>query len=288
MKARRTRAEKGVATKEEAPSWGLPVTSKMCSPFSTGESSRLVQIAEVGLEGGVGRNRGASRGDRSRRRAHGRTRSGRRGSARAVGSRGERLLREDGVRVVHEVLEELLVLAAEVLAGLLEAVDLVQLVLLLGKRLANDLAGLLVGLVADALCVIARVCHELVGDGRIHQFCIRSGDRPEFRFADAHTEMHKFSFDGLTETVARLARENAPVYFTIDLDCLDPSVFPGTGTPEAGGVSFTELLTAIIGVSRLRVVAADVNELAPMLDTSGASTAVACKTVRELLLSLCK
>ena len=135
---------------------------------------------------------------------------------------------------------------------------------------------------------VIRRCHELVGDGRIHQFCIRSGDRPEFRFADAHTEMHKFSFDGLTETVARLARENAPVYFTIDLDCLDPSVFPGTGTPEAGGVSFTELLSAIIGVSRLRVVAADVNELAPMLDTSGASTAVACKTVRELLLSLCK
>ena len=135
---------------------------------------------------------------------------------------------------------------------------------------------------------VIRRCHELVGDGRIHQFCIRSGDRPEFRFADAHTEMHKFSFDGLTETVARLARENAPVYFTIDLDCLDPSVFPGTGTPEAGGVSFTELLSAIIEVSRLRVVAADVNELAPMLDTSGASTAVACKTVRELLLSLCK
>ena len=135
---------------------------------------------------------------------------------------------------------------------------------------------------------VIRRCHELVGDGRIHQFCIRSGDRPEFRFADAHTEMHKFSFDGLTETVARLARENAPVYFTIDLDCLDPSVFPGTGTPEAGGVSFTELLSAIIGVSRLKVVAADVNELAPMLDTSGASTAVACKTVRELLLSLCK
>lgn len=135
---------------------------------------------------------------------------------------------------------------------------------------------------------VIRRCHELVGDGRIHQFCIRSGDRPEFRFADAHTEMHKFSFDGLTETVARLARENAPVYFTIDLDCLDPSVFPGTGTPEAGGVSFTELLSAIMGVSRLKVVAADVNELAPMLDTSGASTAVACKTVRELLLSLCK
>ncbi len=135
---------------------------------------------------------------------------------------------------------------------------------------------------------VIRRCHELVGDGRIHQFCIRSGDRPEFRFADAHTEMHKFSFDGLTETVARLARENAPVYFTIDLDCLDPSVFPGTGTPEAGGVSFTELLSAIMTVSRLKVVAADVNELAPMLDTSGASTAVACKTVRELLLSLCK
>ena len=77
-----------------------------------------------------------------------------------------------------------------------------------------------------------------------------------------------------------------PVYFTIDLDCLDPSVFPGTGTPEAGGVSFLQLLEAIRTVCTARIVGADVNELAPMLDASGVSTATACKVLRELLLAL--
>ena len=85
-----------------------------------------------------------------------------------------------------------------------------------------------------------------------------------------------------------LEESQAPFYFTIDLDCLDPAAFPGTGTPEAGGVTFPQLLEAIRLVSRTRVVAADVNELAPMLDPSGVSTAAACKVLRELLLALSK
>ena len=136
-------------------------------------------------------------------------------------------------------------------------------------------------------CVIRR-CHDLVGDGRIHQFCIRSGEREEFRFAKDHTDLHPFSFEGLEEVVRQLEQSGAPVYLTIDLDCLDPSAFPGTGTPEAGGVSFLQLLEAIRLVSRTHVVAADVNELAPMLDPSGVSTATACKVLRELLMCLSK
>ena len=136
-------------------------------------------------------------------------------------------------------------------------------------------------------CVIRR-CHDILGDGRIHQFCIRSGDREEFRFADAHTDMHKFDFSGLEALCSRLAEEKVPVYFTIDLDCLDPSAFPGTGTPEAGGVTFLQLLAAIRTVAKTNVVGADVNELAPMLDASGVSTAMACKVLRELILALYK
>ena len=136
-------------------------------------------------------------------------------------------------------------------------------------------------------CVIRR-CYDLVGDGRIHQFCIRSGDREEFRFAKSHTELHPFCFDGLEDLTRKLAESGVPVYFTIDLDCLDPAAFPGTGTPEAGGVTFPQLLDAIRLVSRTNVVAADVNELAPMLDSSGVSTATACKVLRELLLYLHK
>ena len=136
-------------------------------------------------------------------------------------------------------------------------------------------------------CVIRR-CHDLLGDGRIHQFCIRSGEREEFNFAQEHTDLHPFTFEGLEETIEDLKEKGVPVYFTIDLDCLDPSCFPGTGTPEAGGVSFLQLLKAILVTSGTRIVGADINELAPMLDHSGVSTAMACKVLRELLLSLCK
>lgn len=136
-------------------------------------------------------------------------------------------------------------------------------------------------------CVLRR-CHELVGDGRIHQFCIRSGEREEFRFAARHTDLHALTLDGLDEVVDQLKASGAPVYFTIDLDCLDPSAFPGTGTPEAGGISFTQLLAAMRKVAECRIVGADVNELAPMLDASGVSTATACKVLRELLLAILK
>lgn len=150
-----------------------------------------------------------------------------------------------------------------------------------------DLRDDYLGVKLSHACVLRR-CFDLVGDKKIHQFCIRSGDREEFAFAKDHTDMHKFSFDGLDEVCGELIANNTPVYFTIDMDCLDPSVFCGTGTPEAGGVSFTELLSAILKVSRTNIVGADINELAPMLDQSGASTAVACKTLRELILSINK
>ena len=134
-------------------------------------------------------------------------------------------------------------------------------------------------------CVMRR-CHELLGDGRIHQFCIRSGDREEFAFARKHTELRRFDFAGLEALCEQLRLSGAPVYLSIDLDCLDPGVFPGTGTPEAGGVSFPELLRAILTAAQTEIVAADLNELAPSLDPSGVSTATACKVLRELLLAV--
>ena len=131
---------------------------------------------------------------------------------------------------------------------------------------------------------VMRRVWDRVGNGRIHQFGIRSGTREEFHWAKEHTFMHPFSFAGLENTVQALA--GRPVYFTLDLDVLDPSEFPGTGTPEAGGVRFMELLQAIIAVCGLNIVACDMNELAPVYDQSGASTAVALKVLRETLLAL--
>jgi len=125
---------------------------------------------------------------------------------------------------------------------------------------------------------------ELVGDDRIWQFGIRSGTREEFYWAEKHTHLHKFGFQGLEAALAAL--RDRPVYFTIDLDVLDPSVFPGTGTPEAGGVTFDALRQVVDRVSRLQIVGADLVELSPHYDASGASTAVALKVLRELLLGL--
>ncbi len=133
-------------------------------------------------------------------------------------------------------------------------------------------------------CVLRR-CWELVGDGRIHQFGIRSGDKSEFLFAESHTDMHPFGLGDVSDTVKKLAGK--PVYFTLDLDVLDPSVFPGTGTPEPEGVSFAELRKAATEVcSNLNIVACDVNELSPHYDHSGISTAAACKIIREIILAI--
>jgi agmatinase len=131
---------------------------------------------------------------------------------------------------------------------------------------------------------VLRRVWDLVGDGRIYQFGIRSGERAEFAWGKQHVVTRRFDFEGLELVTERL--KGKPVYFTLDLDVLDPACFPGTGTPEAGGVTFLQLLDAMMKVGELDIVGCDINELSPQLDASGASTAVALKVLRELLLKL--
>ncbi|SHI35818.1 agmatinase [Parasporobacterium paucivorans] len=147
-----------------------------------------------------------------------------------------------------------------------------------------DLRDDYLGMQLSHACVIRR-CHEILGDGRIFQFGIRSGDKSEFEFAKRHTYMNKFNLEGLENTLEGL--RGKPVYLTIDLDILDPSVFPGTGTPEPGGLSFHMLLEGIMKITEsMNIVACDLNELSPTYDSSGISTMTACKLLREILLSL--
>ena len=128
---------------------------------------------------------------------------------------------------------------------------------------------------------------DIVGDNKIFQFGIRSGEKYEFEFAKNHTYMNKFDMKTLDDIINKL--KNKPVYITIDLDVLDSSVFPGTGTPEAGGITFKELVNAVMMFQNLEnIVAFDINELSPILDASGASTACACKILREMLLVTAK
>ena len=147
-----------------------------------------------------------------------------------------------------------------------------------------DLRDDYLGVKLSHACVLRR-CWELCGDGKIFQFGIRSGDRQEFRWGKDHVFTHKFDLEGLEETLEKLG--DTPLYFTLDLDVLDPSVFPGTGTPEPGGISFDQLRQAVTLVcQKANVIACDVNELSPPCDQSGVSTMAACKIVREMLLAL--
>ena len=142
-------------------------------------------------------------------------------------------------------------------------------------------------------CVLRR-CHDLVGDGRIFQFGIRSGTREEFAFMKAgHVTTESFADQTLASVIDHLAyqapstKHQTPVYLTIDMDVLDPSEFPGTGTQEAGGFRYPQLVADMrLICSKLNVVAMDNVELNPGLDPTGRSTALACKFLRECLLAL--
>ena len=126
---------------------------------------------------------------------------------------------------------------------------------------------------------VIRHCSKIVGADNIKQIGIRSGMKEEWEFMKKHNTLcHKLSdLDCI---------KSKPVFVTVDLDCLDTSIMPGTGTPEAGGMTFKELNEWFKYLKDFNIIGADVVELAPDYDSSGASTAVATKVIRELLMAM--
>lgn len=131
---------------------------------------------------------------------------------------------------------------------------------------------------------VIKKCWDILGDGRIHSFGIRSGDKHEFEFAKEHLDFHPFEVSDVPEVAKTL--KDVPVYITLDVDVLDPSVMPGTGTPEPGGVSFKELLNALLSLEGLNIIGFDINEFSPPCDISGISKAAAVKLLREMIMLL--
>lgn len=124
---------------------------------------------------------------------------------------------------------------------------------------------------------VIRHASKIVGEKNIKQIGIRSGMKEEWEFmAKNNTLCHKYS--DLDELKGK------KVFVTVDLDVLDTSVMCGTGTPEAGGMQFNELMGWFEYLKNFDIIGADVVELAPDYDTSGVSTAVATKVIRELLM----
>jgi agmatinase len=134
-----------------------------------------------------------------------------------------------------------------------------------------------------------RKAAELIGGKNVYQFGIRSGTREEFAYARENLNLYPFEvLEPLKQVLPELA--GRPVYVTIDIDVLDPSAAPGTGTAEAGGITSKELLGAIhaIAASELNVVGADVVEVAPIYDPTEQTQIAAAKLIREILLGFVK
>lgn len=131
---------------------------------------------------------------------------------------------------------------------------------------------------------VMRLIAGHVGPDHIHQLGIRSGTREEFQYAREHGTLVPARTEDLEALLPKL--EGKPVYLTIDLDVLDPSIFPGTGTPEPGGISFDVMMALLKRLRGLNLVGADIVELAPHYDATGVSSVVAAKIAREVLLLL--
>ncbi|PZD96459.1 agmatinase [Paenibacillus sambharensis] len=134
-----------------------------------------------------------------------------------------------------------------------------------------------------------RKAAELMGGKNIYQFGIRSGSREEWAYARENINFHPFEvLEPLKKVLPELA--GRPVYLTIDIDVLDPSCAPGTGTTEAGGITSKELLEAVHAIARseVNVVGCDLVEVAPVYDNSEMTQIVASKVIREMLLGFIK
>ncbi len=137
----------------------------------------------------------------------------------------------------------------------------------------------------ESHATVLRRVYDLVGDKKIYHCGVRSGTREEFRFAKEHCHLYPFSLNQLKDAFINIS-DDKPIYITVDLDVLDPSIFPGTGTPEPGGVLFHELLEAFYLLKNKNIIGCDVVELSPDYDSSNISSAAAGKVIRELLLML--
>lgn len=130
----------------------------------------------------------------------------------------------------------------------------------------------------DHACTYRRIAESGV---ECYVFGPRSGARSEW---DDATGVLAYLSPALDVGAVRGNLAGRPVYVTVDIDVLDPSVAPGTGNPEPGGPGFAQLVDAIETLATLDVVACDVVEVSPPLDPSGITQAAAAVLVREMVL----
>jgi agmatinase len=124
-----------------------------------------------------------------------------------------------------------------------------------------------------------------LGEGRLFQIGIRSGTEEEFRLARKMKTIVSLQPASLSSMIKRL--KNQPVYITLDLDVIDPSLLPGVGAPEPGGLSFQEFISLLKKLQALHVIGFDMVELTPDYDSTQISSITASVILREMILAFC-
>ena len=132
---------------------------------------------------------------------------------------------------------------------------------------------------------VMRKVVDHLGEGRLFQVGIRSGTEEEFKLARKMKSIVSLEPGSLSSMTKRL--RNQPVYITFDLDVIDPSLIPGVGTPEPGGLTFQEFILLLKKLQTLHVVGFDIVELTPDYDPTQVSSVTASVILREMILAFC-
>jgi agmatinase len=132
---------------------------------------------------------------------------------------------------------------------------------------------------------VMRKVADRLGEGRLFQVGPRSGTEEEFKLAKKMKSIVPTDQGSLRSMVRRL--RNQPVYITLDLDVIDPSLLPGVGTPEPGGFTFQGFISLLKKLKTLHVVGFDMVELTPDYDPTQVSSITASVLLREMILAFC-
>jgi agmatinase len=134
-------------------------------------------------------------------------------------------------------------------------------------------------------CTVMKRVLDRLGKGRLFQIGIRSGIEEEFKLARRMKSIVSVDQDSPRSMVKRL--RNKPVYLSLDLDVIDPSLLPGVGTPEPGGFTFQEFISLLKELQPLHVIGFDMVELTPDYDPTQVSSITASVLLREMILAFC-
>ena len=138
-------------------------------------------------------------------------------------------------------------------------------------------------------CTMKR-CLEILPSKKIFQIGIRSGTKSEFLEMNNSKRLiqHTLGENAKSLEEALKSFKGRPIYLTFDLDWFDPSIMPGTGTPEPGGYFWGDFAAIIDVIKSHNLIGADVVELSPKLDNTGISSILAAKVIRSLIMLLDK